>query len=331
MDGIGIDLGTANTVVCHTRRGIVLNEPSIMLLRTDGRRRSRLLGVGADAKALLGRTPAGVAAIRPVQDGVVTDLETARTYLRAALRRAALPAVRQRTVRAVIGVPAGATSLERRALLEAAQESHLPRTTLLAEPMAGAIGAGIDPRERRTHLVVDVGGGTSEVTAFSYGGIVAHRSCRVAGDEMTFAVYRQLRLEYGLAVGELVAEDVKITAAHEETPSFIVQGQDLASGRPRMLTLSVDEVVEVVRPVTEAILSTLAACLEDLTPQAVTDINEEGILAFGGGSLMRGFDKAMESAFGFSVRLAERPLTCVAEGAAACVSDPALLKLFAVS
>jgi rod shape-determining protein MreB len=331
VGGLGIDLGTANTVVCHTTRGIVLNEPSVMLLRADRSRRSRPLSLGAEARALMGRTPGGVSAVRPLQDGVVVDLEVARAFLRAVLRQAPLPFWERRGVRAVIGVPAGATPLERRALIEAAGEAHLQRTTLLDEPMAGAIGAGLDPLERRAHMVVDVGGGTAEVTAFCYGGVLANRSCRVAGDEMTFAVYRFLRLAHGVVVGELVAEDVKIRAASEESPSFVVQGQDVGTGRPRLVTVAVDEIVEAIRPVTDAIISTLAACLEDLSAQAVTDVNEEGIVAFGGGALLRGFDKALESALGFSVRVADRPLTCVAEGAARCVGDPAILRAYAPS
>jgi rod shape-determining protein MreB len=329
--GLGIDLGTANTVVASSRRGIVLDEPSTMALRVGSGRRTRLLGLGDDARSLVGRTGPDVAATRPLHDGVVVDLDLARTYLRAVLGRAHVPVWERRTRRTVIGVPAGATALQRRALAEVADRAGLGRVTLLAEPIAGAAGAGLDPLERRAHMVVDVGAGTSEVTAFSYGGVLATRTSSVAGDEMTLAVYQFLRLERGVVVGELTAEEVKVRAGTEESPSFVVQGQDAASGRPRLLTVTLEEVAAAVRPITEAIISALVGCLEDLPAQAVTDISEEGVVVFGGGSLVRGFDKALEAALGFSVRRAERPLTCVAEGAARAVDDPAVLRAYARS
>lgn len=326
MRGLGIDLGTANTVVCHGRQGIVYDEPSVMVARVD-RRRPKVLAVGSEAKALLGRTPQGLSLVRPLQDGVVTDLEGSRTYLRSVLRR--LPSQMRVRAQAAIGVPLGATTLERRGLLEAADEAHVARAVLIAEPIAGAVGCGLDPMEPRSHMVVDIGGGTSEVTAFCFGGVLAHRTSRVAGDEMTLAIYEYLRHEYQLIVGELVAEDVKIRAATEESPSLVVEGQDAATGRPRLVTLGVDEVAEAIRPVTTSIIQTLAACLEDLPPQSVSDINAEGVLTLGGGSLLRGLDKLLEDAFGFPVRRAEHPLSCVAEGAIACLQRPEILAAYA--
>jgi rod shape-determining protein MreB len=259
----------------------------------------------------------------------VTDLATARTFLRAVLRRIPLATWRRGMVPVVVGVPAGATSLQRRVLLEVAEQAGLQRAMLLAEPIAGAAGAGLDPLDRRAHMVVDVGGGTAEVTAFSYGGILANRTAPVAGDEMTLAVYQYLRLEHGVVVGELMAEDIKIQASQEHGPSFVVHGQDAATGRPRLLTVAVEEIEQALRPVTEAIIATLAACLEDLPAQAVGDVSDEGVAVFGGGSLVRGFHKSLEAALGFPVRVPERPLTCVAEGAARCVGDSALLRAYA--
>ena len=325
MRGLGIDLGTANTVVCHERQGIVYDEPSVLVREVDGRHR-RVISVGAEAKTLLGRTPQGLAVVRPLQDGVVTDLEASRSYLRAVLHR--LPTQMRVRAKAAIGVPLGATALERRGLLEAADEAHLGKAVLVPEQVAGALGCGIDPMEPRAHMVVDIGGGTAEVTAFCYGGVLASRSTRVAGDEMTLAVYEYLRHQYQLVVGELVAEDVKIRAAAEESPSLVVEGQDAATGRPRLVTLEVDEIAEAVRPVTESIVQALAACLEDLPPQSVSDINAEGVLTFGGGSLLRGLDKRLEDAFGFPVQRAERPLTCVAEGAQAALGRPDVLSAY---
>lgn len=330
MTTLGIDLGTANTVVCHPRRGILLDEPSVMVLRNNAGRRSRLVGWGQQAHDLLGRTPTGMTVVRPLSDGVVVDLETARTYLRAVVRSAGGYTGRLARPRAVIGVPAGATPLERRALLEAAEQAKITQGQLLAEPIAGALGCGLDPLERRTHMVVDIGGGTSEVTAFCFGGIVGHRSSRVAGDEMTFAVYQYLRQERGIVVGELAAEKLKIDVSQEDAQSLVVQGQDAATGRPRLATVDVEEIASAVRPVVEAVISTLAACLEDLPPQAVTDVHEQGVLAFGGGAQMRGLPKMLEAALGFAVHVASRPLTCVAEGAAVATRRPSVLSAYAL-
>jgi len=328
VGSLGIDLGTANTVVCHIRRGVILDEPSVMILRA-GRRRHKVLTVGHEATAILGRTPVDMIAVRPLQDGVVTDLETARVFIREILRKLPVHPWERIRLRAAVGVPMGATTLERRALIEAAEEAKIAKALLVAEPIAGAVGCGMDPLEPRSHMVVDVGGGTAEVTAFCFGGVLAHRSCRVAGDEMTFAVYEYLRQQHQLIVGELVAEDVKIRAGGEEGPSLVVEGQDAATGRPRLVTVAVQEVTEAIRPITDAIILTLAACLEDLPPQAVSDITAEGVHAFGGGCLLRGFDKLLEEALGFPVRIADHPLTCVAEGAARCLARPAVLDAYA--
>jgi len=330
MAGFGIDLGTSNTVVCGRRMGIVLNEPSVMLVRTDRNHTRRVspLMVGHDARALIGRCPVGLAAVRPLSDGVIVDLESARAFIVEILSRITAPPWQRFHPRAVIGVPAGATTLERRALLEAAEEAGIRRAQLVPEPIAGALGCGLNPLEPRAHLVVDVGGGTAEVTGFCYGGILAHRSCRVAGDEMTLALYQYLRTEHQLVVGELTAESVKCEVASAERGSLVAQGLDSVTGRARLVTLGVPEVMEALRPTVDAIIGTLAQCLEDLPPQAVNDILEEGVWAFGGGSLLRGFDRLLEDAFGFPVRLAERPLTCVAEGAAACLAHPEVLDAF---
>jgi rod shape-determining protein MreB len=332
MSGFGIDLGTSNTVVCGRRVGIVLNEPSVMLVRTERRtshtRRVSPLMTGHEARALLGRCPVGLATIRPLNDGVIVDLESARAFIVAILSRLTAPAWQRFRPRAVIGAPAGATTLERRALIEAAEEAGIRRVQLVPEPIAGALGCGINPLEPRAHLVVDVGGGTAEVTAFCYGGILARRSCRVAGDEMTLALYQYLRSEHQLIVGELTAEGVKCEVGSTTRASLVAQGLDSLTGRPRLVTLGVAEVVEALRPTLDAIIGALAQCLEDLPPQAVNDILQEGVWAFGGGSLLRGFDKLLEDAFGFPVRRAPRPLTCVAEGATACLTHPEVLQAF---
>src|SRR5215831_17971056 len=252
--GFGIDLGTANTVVCHPRRGIVLNEPSVMVVRAEGKR-SRPLLVGQAARELIGRTPVGIATVRPLRDGVITDLESARAFIVAVLRLVARRPWDRLRPRAGIG-----------------------KASLIPEPVAGAIGSEVDPLEPRAHLVVDVGGGTAEVTAFCFGGVLAHRSCRVAGDEMTIALYQYLRQEHGIVVGELTAEDIKLRVGCDEGGSLVVEGRDAATGRPRLVTLAAQEVVEAIQPTSDGIIHALANCLEDLPPQTVSDIMGEGVL-----------------------------------------------------
>src|SRR4051812_45935379 len=221
---LGIDLGTANTVVSDARRGILFDQPTVMVVRRGGSRRERVLAVGQDAADLLGRAPTSMfAAVRPLDDGVVTDLETARVYLRSVLQRAGRRA--WAPVRAVIAVPVGSTPLEHRALLEAAEEAGIRPVTALDEAIAGAVGCGVDPLERRVHMVVDVGGGTAEAVAFCFGGVLAHRTSKLGGDEMTLAVARYLREEHQLHIGELEAEDLKIRAGTDDNGPLVVQGR----------------------------------------------------------------------------------------------------------
>jgi rod shape-determining protein MreB len=326
--GLGIDLGTANTVVFHPRRGIVLNQPSVMVVREHDERGQPVV-VGRAARDMMGRTPAGMAVVRPLQDGVITDLQAARAFVLAMLRLVPFQPWEKVRPHAVIGVPVGATTLERQALLEAASEAGLGRVELVPEPIAGALGAGLDPMERRAQMVVDVGGGTSEVTAFCFGGVLASRSCRVAGDEMTQALLNHLRAEHQLLVGEITAEEAK-KALSGAGDRIQVEGRDAASGRPRRLELPREELAEAMRPISDLIVEALAATLsEDLPPQAVGDILASGVVAFGGGALLAGFPARLEAELGFPVRLAERPLTCVAEGAATCLAQPLLLRGFA--
>ena len=330
MTGFGIDLGTANTVVCHQRRGVVLDEPSVMVVRTSEARsrRVRPLLVGHEARDLMGRCPLGLAAVRPLHDGVIVDLEAARAFVVGVLGRIAAPSWQRVRPRVVMGVPAGATALERRALLEVADDAGIRKTELIPEPIAGAVGCGLDPLEPRAHMVMDIGGGTSEITAFCYGGVLSHRSSRIAGDEMTLALHHYLRAEHQLLVGELTVEALKCRVDVDEGLSSVVQGVDLATGRPRLRTLESAEALEALRPTADAIITSLAGALDDLPPQAADDIATDGVTVFGGSSLLRGFDKLIEAAFAFPVRMAERPLTCVAEGAARCLTDPDVLRAY---
>jgi rod shape-determining protein MreB and related proteins len=324
---IGIDLGTANTVVGHLRRGILYDEPTVMLIRHGRSRRDRVLAVGREAADLLGRAPTGLSAVRPLSDGVVTDLETARTYLRSVLHKAGRRSWSM-PVRAVIGVPVGSTALEHRALLEAAEEAGIRPVTALDESVAGAVGCGLDPLERRVHMVVDVGGGTAETAAFCFGGVLAHRTSKLAGDEMTLAVSRYIREQHQLHIGELEAEVLKIRSGAEVDGPLVAQGRDAATGRPRLVTVQVAEVVDAVRPVVDDIVRTLAGCLDDLAPQAIADVMAEGVLLFGGSSQVPGFAAELERSLGLPVKLAEEPLTCVAEGAARAMRNRRLLAAY---
>ena len=324
---LGIDLGTATTVVSDSRRGVVYDEPSVMLLRAGGGRRRRILAVGREAADLLGRAPAGFVSVRPLEDGVVTDLETARSYLRTVLHAAGRRAWGT-PVRAVLGVPVASSALENRALLEAAEDAGIRPATVLEAAIAGAVGCGVDPLERRVHMVVDVGGGTAEAAAFCFGGVLASRTTKLGGDEMTVAVSRYLREQHQLQVGELEAEQLKIGSATEDTGPLVAQGRDAASGRPRLATIQAAEVADAVRPITEEIIRTLAACLDDLPPQGLSDVLAEGVLVFGGSSLVLGFAKELERGLGLPVKLAEEPLTCVADGAARAVRNRRLLAAY---
>src|SRR5687768_9502877 len=204
--GISIDLGTANTLVWDVQHGMLYNQPTMMALSFNGGRHSDVLGVGESAEELVGRSPDGVEVVRPLRDGVITDLETTRRFLREILADIAPTWLQRRRLSVVIGVPAGATALERRALLEAAEEAGIGRAHLLPEPVCGAVGCGVDPLQPRSHLVVDIGGGTSEVCAFGSGGMLAYRTSPLAGDEMTLALYQYIRSEHQLLVGERIAE-----------------------------------------------------------------------------------------------------------------------------
>ena len=258
---------------------------------------------------------------------MVTDLETTRLYLRSVLRKAGGTLWTSR-IRAVIGVPAGSSTLEHRALLEAAEEAGIRPVTALDESIAGAVGCGIDPLERRVHLVVDIGGGTAEAVAFCFGGVLTQRTIKLAGDEMTVAVSRYLRVEHQLHVGELEAEDLKIRSGANGHGPLVVQGRDAATGRARLATVQGAEVKDAVRPITDEIVRTLAACLDDLPPQAIADVLAEGVLMFGGASRVHGLAEDLERGLGLPVKLAEEPLTCVADGAARALHNRRLLAAY---
>ena len=326
MGGLGIDLGTANTVVGTPDDGIVLNEPSFMLVRTKDPHRA--LAIGTEARSLVGRNPIGVTPVRPMRDGVIVDLESARAFVTAVIKR---------------GPRAGTTGCGRRAssrFLRVPPRSsvgHYSRSDTRpvcegrVDTGAGRGGTRLrnQPDEPRAHLVVDIGGGTSEVTAFCFGGMLSHRSCRVAGDELTNALSQYLRTEHKIIVGELTAERAKVGEPESaEGQSLVVEGRDAVTGRARLVTLETEEIVDALRPTTTGIVQTLAECLDDLPAQAIGDVMSEGLLVIGGGALLRGLSQLLEETFGFPVKTAERPLTCVAEGATACLVHPEVVAAY---
>jgi rod shape-determining protein MreB len=329
--GVSIDLGTANTVVWDTENGMLFNEPTLMALSFNGGKHSDVIGIGHAAEELVGRAPDGVEVVRPLRDGVITDLETTRRFLREILQDIAPTWMARRRLSVVIGIPAGSTPLERRALLEAAEEAGIGKAQLLPEPVCGAVGCGVDPLQPRAHLVVDIGGGTSEVCAFGSGGMLTYRTSPLAGDEMTLALYQYLRREHQLVVGERLVEQAKIRAFNEPDPSMVVEGRDAVTGKARVINLAPEEVSEAVKPVTDEILCALTGCLEDLDPQSVSDVMSEGVIIVGGGSLVPGFGKRVEDVFGFSALMADDPLTRVAEGGARCLANPEAVAAYALS
>lgn len=325
----GMDLGTANTVVCDGEAGFLFSEPSVLLRHGMPTRRPRVT-VGHDAAELVGREPPGAVTVRPVRGGVVTDLDTARVYVRAVLRRALQRPWQRTRAFAVIAVPVGATLLEQRAMLEAAEDAGLARAAAIDAPVAGAIGCGVDPMERRVHLAVDLGAGTAEAAAFCFGGVLAARSTRAAGDEMTHAVHRHLREQHRLVLGEQAVEQLTVRAGTlAASDTLAVQGRDAGVGRARSVTVPAGEIQAVLAPIIESLVRVLSGCLDELPPQALDDLSDDGILLFGGTSLARGVDHAVEKAFGLPVKRAENPLTCVGEGAARAAGDPDLLAAYA--
>jgi rod shape-determining protein MreB len=229
----------------------------------------------------------------------------------------------------VVGVPAGASLLEQRALLEAIEEAGISWAVAIEEPIAGALGCGIDPLERRVHMVVDVGGGTAEASAFCFGGVLASRSCRVGGGEMTQAVMRHVREHHHLILGESAAEKMTIrSGAVSQDVEVVAHGRDSDSGRPRSLTVMAGELQAAIAPVVDTLVRALAGCVDDLPAQAIDDLAADGVVMFGGASLVRGIEQGLEKVFGVPVKGAENPLTCVAEGAARAARSPAVLTAY---
>ncbi|MCB5164368.1 rod shape-determining protein [Streptomyces bambusae] len=322
---IGIDLGTANTLVYARGHGIVLNEPSVVAVRAGT---STALAVGTEAKETIGRTPGSITAIRPLKDGVICDYEAAEEMIRHFVRKA-VPGRRSRT-RMVVCVPSGVTPVERRAIVHASTRAGARAVHLIEEPMAAAIGAGLPVSEARGSMVVDIGGGTTEVAVISLGGIVTSQSLRVGGDRLDAAISAYVRQEHGLLIGERTAEDVKVAIGSAwpvpdrpelETRTFTVRGRERVGGMPRTLELSAAAVRSALDEPVEAVIAAVRSTLEECPPELSGDVMEHGIVLTGGGALLPGLDLRMASATGIPVFVADDPLDCVALGSGRCVED----------
>ncbi|HPT15640.1 MAG TPA: rod shape-determining protein [Kiritimatiellia bacterium] len=311
---IGIDLGTANTLVYVKDRGIVLREPSVVAIQQGT---NRVLAVGEEAKRMLGRTPGNIVAIRPMKAGVIADFEVTEAMLRYFIRKAHNRkwVVRPRII---ISVPSGITEVEKRAVKDSATHAGAREVYLIEEPMAAAIGVGLPVQEPAGNMIVDMGGGTTEVAIISLAGIVLSRSVRVGGDEMDEAIVQYLKRVYNLMIGERTAEEIKITIGSAyplgEEMSMEVKGRDLVAGLPKTLTITSEEIREALQEPVSAIVEAIRITLERCPPELSSDLVDRGIVLAGGTSQLRGMDKLLAEQTGLPVHVAEDPLSAVAEG-----------------
>ncbi|NLM73184.1 MAG: rod shape-determining protein [Clostridiaceae bacterium] len=311
---IGIDLGTANTLVYLKGKGIILREPSVVAVNNST---GQILAVGLEAKEMIGRTPGNITAIRPLKDGVIADFETTQGMLKYFIKKAIgnNPFVRPRVI---ICVPSGVTEVEKRAVVDSAISAGAKEAYLIEEPMASAIGGGLPVAEPSGSMVVDIGGGTSEVAVISLGGIVVSRSLRIGGDEFDEAIISYIKKEYNLMIGERTAEAIKLKIGSayplEEEETYNVSGRDLVTGLPKELAISSMEIREALKEPVCAVIDSIKLTLEKTPPELASDIMERGIMLAGGGAFLKGLDKLISEETGIPVFMAEHPLDCVALG-----------------
>ncbi len=320
---IGIDLGTANTLVYVRGRGIVINEPSVVAIN---QRTGQILAIGKEAKRMVGKTPSHIVATRPLVDGVVSDFEVTQQMLRYFIGQVTSDGYSfLRRPRVLIGIPCGVTEVEKRAVIEATLNAGAREAFLIDEPMAAAIGARLPVIDASGNMVVDIGGGTTEIAVISLGGVVVARSLRIAGDEMNEDIVRYCRDEFNILVGEKTAEEVKISigsAYRQPQPLTIaVRGRDLVSGLPKEVIVTDEQVREALSRSIRIIINNIKTIIEETPPELLSDIMQRGIILAGGGSLIRGFDKLLANQTGIAVRLMEDPLTAVVRGAGIVLDD----------
>lgn len=325
---IGIDLGTANTLVCVKDQGIVLREPSVVAVRAGT---NQVLAVGDDAKRMLGRTPGDIVAIRPLRDGVISDFQVTEAMLRHFIKK--VNNGRRSNSRVVIAVPSGITEVEKRAVREAAEQAGAREVYLIEEPMAAAIGVGLPVQDPAGNMIVDIGGGTTEVALISLSGIVYSRSVRVAGDEFDESIISYMKRAYNLMIGERTAEDIKIrigsAAPLPKEMTMEVKGRDLVAGLPKTITITSQEIREAMSDRLAQVVDGIRTTLERCPPELAADLVDRGIVLAGGGALMKGLDRLIREETGLPVHVAEDPLSAVAEGTGKALQEISLLKRIA--
>jgi rod shape-determining protein MreB len=318
---IGIDLGTANTLVYVKGQGIVLREPSVVAMQAGT---NKVLAVGDEAKRMLGRTPSNISAVRPLKDGVIADFEVTEAMLRHFISKVHTGRMSSRP-RVIIAVPVGITEVEKRAVRESATHAGAREVYLIEEPMAAAIGAGLPVHDPAGNMIVDIGGGTTEVAVISLSGIVFSRSVRVAGDELDEAIIDYMKRGYNLMVGQQTAEDIKIKIGSaypdKEETSMEVKGRDLTAGLPKTITITSHEVREAMQEPISAIVESVRVTLERCPPELSADLVDRGVVLAGGGALLRGLDRLLSKETDLPVHVAEDPLSAVVEGTGRCLNE----------
>jgi len=314
---IGIDLGTANTLVCVRNQGVVINEPSVVAIEKKSK---KVLAIGAEAKEMVGRTPANIVAVRPLRDGVISDFDVTEQMLHHFIRK-----VHERSLlriprpRVVVGIPSGVTEVEKRAVHDATISAGAREAYLVEEPMAAAIGAGLRVTDAKGSMIVDIGGGTTEVAVIALGGIVVARSIRVAGDEMDEDIIAYARQKYNLLIGDRTAEIAKIEAGSayplEQEITYTLRGRNLITGLPEGVEISSIEIREALRNSVNVIVEAIKSALDDTPPELVADLMSDGIVLAGGGALLRGLAERLSEETKMKVYAANEPMTCVAKGA----------------
>lgn len=312
---IGIDLGTANTLVTRNNKEIILREPSVVAMNLDT---NQVVAVGSDAKQMIGRTPGNIRAIRPLRDGVIADFTVTEQMIKYFIKKTHPKKMPFGSINVAICVPSGVTEVEKKAVIEAAESAGAKKVMLIEEPMAAAIGAGLPITEAFGSMVVDIGGGTTEIAVISYGGIVLSRSIRVGGDELDEAIVQFVRKEYNLMIGERTSEEIKINIGSayplKEAVSMDVTGRNLLTGLPKTLTLTSKEIMIALKEPVNAIVDGVRYALERTPPELSSDIIQNGIVLTGGGALLKGLDIIIQEETQVPVIIAENPLDCVAIG-----------------
>ena len=327
---LAIDLGTANTLVYVKGKGIVLSEPSVVAVSTGNRSKNRVLAVGLEAKNMLGKTPGNISAIRPMRDGVIADVEVTEAMLRHFIHKVH----NRRTFvrpRIIVAVPSGITQVEKRAVRESAESAGAREVFLIEEPMAAAIGAGLPISEPTCNMVVDIGGGTTEVAVISLKGIVYSRSVRVAGDKMDSAIIQYIKRKYNLLIGERSAEVIKTTIGNaypdpQNLETIEVKGRDLASGIPKILSIDSEEIRISISEQIDAIIETVKIALEQTPPELSADIVDRGIILTGGGALLKNLDRLLREETSLPITVTEDPLSTVALGSGKALDNLEFLR-----